>query len=152
VFWDAQPAEFDDPRLRFAEDEHGWDILASPSCGPVERGLYFLVFRGAVVGVVGFCVAPVADVPGVDGECILPRVLVLGDTAVVRDEYERCRCVRSIRAKVTYPAGVFDTGIEWATNPPEELVVRRGSSQCRGIVVRPETRGSQYRDVTCVSH
>lgn len=115
---DAQSAEFDNARFWFAEHQDGRNILSLPSCGPIERSLDFLVVRGVVVWVVGFRITPVAAVASVDGECVLPRVLVLGDAAIIRDEHYCRWCIRPICAEITDPTDVFDAAIERTANLP----------------------------------
>ncbi|GAA0309397.1 hypothetical protein GCM10009066_23620 [Halarchaeum salinum] len=89
----------------------GGDVLASTRCGIVEGSLDLQVLRGLIVGFLGFRITPVADVAGVDGERILPRILVLGDPAIVRDEHERRGRLGTLRTEIANPSGILDTPI-----------------------------------------
>jgi len=88
----------------------------------IERGFDFLVLRGLVVRIACLRIAPVADVPGVDGQGILLGIFVLRDALFVRNEDQRCWCVGPVGAKVTNAASVLYSTSERAANPAEELI------------------------------
>ena len=48
---------------------------------------------------------------------------MLGDASIVRDEYECRGRIGICRAEVTDSTGVPDPAVQWATNPPQKLIL-----------------------------